>query len=292
MKTNIHPLLDKALSTPLWGDILVVSMLGLGLWILHLLVRSLIAKSSRISIETRRAFIVIQRNLLIVSFFVAAGFVFSSELRSLAISVAAVGAALVIVNKEGIANLIGGLSRTAAGWGIGEIVELNGVCGEIIDLSPFQTILLEMGEDNLVSGKTIVLPNSVFLTAHVKRHSFFKGYVFKTIYVAVPEGADPGLHLSLLETSAQESCSSFRDKAESGVRDFFIASALPVPDTSLVGGLRLDHHSGASVFVRFPCPRNDLPSVSKAILLSYCSKVARLPASPERSRESPNETSD
>lgn len=104
------------------------------------------------------------------------------ELREFGLSIAAVAVALVIALKELLLCISGAILRTAGGnASIGDWIEIEDLRGEVIEKNIMSTVLQEVenkGNSYSYTGKTIVLPNSVFLSHTVKNMNFMRRFVF------------------------------------------------------------------------------------------------------------------
>jgi small-conductance mechanosensitive channel len=107
------------------------------------------------------------RNITIVVVLLAVTIVWAQELRAVAISVAAIAAALVLATKEFIMCLTGSMLRASGGsFRVGDRIEVAGVRGDVLDIGPLTTAVLEVGPGHSIhqrTGRKITLPNSVFL---------------------------------------------------------------------------------------------------------------------------------
>src|SRR5690606_24394117 len=135
--------------------------------------------------EDKRRWIIQIKN---ISFIVLAAGLFgiwATELRAFALSLVAVAAALAISTKEIIQCFLGGFYITSAKpFELGDRIEINGVRGEVIDHNFLSTTLLEIGparEINQLSGRQLVLPNSVFLSGPLQNQSLQQDYVLQTL---------------------------------------------------------------------------------------------------------------
>ena len=90
------------------------------------------------------------------------------ELKTFALSLAAVAAAIVLATKEIILCVSGTFVRTSSNaFEIGDRIECNGVRGDVIDITLLTTKILEIGPGHLAhqqTGRAIVIPNSLFRT--------------------------------------------------------------------------------------------------------------------------------
>ncbi len=154
-----------------------------------------IKRKSEILTESQRYWITIVKNfsLLMIVFGLLA--IWWPELSNFAISIAAVTLALVIATKELILCFSGAMLRAGTrAFTIGDWVEVGSHKGEVIDYDMFTTTLQELDKppnDYSFTGKTILVPNSVFLSKSVKNLNFSKRYVFHRFDIII----EP--HLSL-----------------------------------------------------------------------------------------------
>lgn len=118
--------------------------------------------------EARYKWTSIVRNITLVMVVVIFFSMWGEELRSMAISLAAVAVALVLALKEIILSFIGGLLKVSSHlFEMGDRITVKGIRGEIIDHNFLSTTLFEIGPgetSNQYTGRQIKLPNSVFLT--------------------------------------------------------------------------------------------------------------------------------
>ncbi len=165
-------------------------LLSLFVIVLFALVRvviiRLIRRKREILTEKQRRTISAVKNLN--WFFVALLLVYLwfPEIKNFAFSIAAVTVALVIATKELILCFSGSLLKASSGaFSIGDWIEVGDTRGEVIEYNLFATTLQEISNENRYSfsGKTVVVPNSAFLTTPVKNLNFMKRYVFHTFSV-------------------------------------------------------------------------------------------------------------
>lgn len=95
--------------------------------------------------------------------------VWAPELRTFAVTLVAVAAALVLAFKEIITCFTGGIIRaTVEGAHIGGRIVVNsiggGIHGDVAALDLMSTTILEVNNYGQRTGRTIVLPNSLFIT--------------------------------------------------------------------------------------------------------------------------------
>ena len=161
--------------------------------ILLLLVRVLfvyfIKRNSVILSERQRQWIARVKNLSWSIIFIGLFSIWWSELSNFAFSITAVALALVIATKELILCFSGAFMRTGSGmFAINDWIEVGKYRGEVIDYNIFSTTLQELGSipnNYTFTGKTVVVPNSLFLSAPVKNLNFSKRYVFHSFDIVI-----------------------------------------------------------------------------------------------------------
>ena len=117
------------------------------------------------------------------------------ELKEFALSIAAVAVALVIASKELILCISGTIFRTVSRpFTIGDWIEVGNLRGEVIHQTPLSTTIQEItnaADRYDYTGRTVVIPNSMFLSAPVKNMNFMRRFVFHTFTLTT----DPNLNL-------------------------------------------------------------------------------------------------
>src|ERR1700704_2154995 len=137
-----------------------------------------------LSRETKLRASVFWRNFSLLIAFIALIFVWRAELRAAALSLAALSVALVLVGKEMFTSVLGYIHRTTSGsFGFGDVIEINGIKGEVIDQTLLSTTVLEMSEEHLFTGKVVQFPNSYYVTHSIKNHSRLGYYQIRIVRI-------------------------------------------------------------------------------------------------------------
>lgn len=142
----------------------------------------LIKRNSEILTEGQRQWLFRVKNITWLIILLGLLSLWWPELSNFAFSIAAVALALVIATKELILCFSGALMRAGSGsFTIGDWIEIGSHRGEVIDYNIFSTTLQELDKppnSYTFTGKTILIPNSLFLSESVKNLNFSKRYVF------------------------------------------------------------------------------------------------------------------
>lgn len=154
--------------------------------LLRLLALRIIRRKREILSERQRRTISAVKNITWFSTILLLSYLWFPEIRNFAFSIAAVTVALVIATKELILCFSGSLLKASSGaFSIGDWIEVGDIRGEVIEFNVFATTLQELSAENRYdfTGKSVVLPNSAFLTTHIKNLNFMKRYVFHSFAV-------------------------------------------------------------------------------------------------------------
>jgi small-conductance mechanosensitive channel len=169
------------------------------------------------TLEARRRWLVMVRNLAILLFLLTLMVVWAAQLRTLALSVVGFAVAIVLVTKELIMCVTGGFLRSSTAlFRVGDRIEVKKLRGDVIDLTMLTTTIMEIGPEQLThqyTGRAVVLPNSLFLTESVVNESYTEDYVLHTTVVPLPREADWRRDEAHLLQAAHEVCGKFIDAA-------------------------------------------------------------------------------
>jgi small-conductance mechanosensitive channel len=222
--------------------------------------------------EEKRRWIIQIKNMSII--ILAAGLfgIWATELRSFALSMVAVAAALAISTKEIIQCFLGGFYITSVRpFELGDRIEVGHDRGEVIDHNFLSTTLLEIGpsrEINQLSGRQIVIPNSVFLTQAIHNQSLQQDYVLQTLKLALLPGEKWQDLERLLLDSANHECKSFLEPALHAMKRMAQREGLDLPRVEPRVSFHFDETSKLQVTLRYPAPLDRVSRVEQAIVRS------------------------
>ena len=136
--------------------------------------------------------------------------IWASELQSLAISLVAIAAAIVLATKELIMCFSGSLVRTTSrAFKITDRIELDGVRGDVVDIGALTTTVLEVGPNHRRTGRVVVLPNSLLLTKSVVNETFTDEFVLHTMNIPLEPAEDWHEREQHLLRAAQVACEPY-----------------------------------------------------------------------------------
>lgn len=214
------------------------------------------------------------RNATVVIVMLSVTIVWAQELRAVAISVAAIAAALVLATKEFIMCLMGSTLRASGGsFRVGDRIEVAGVRGDVLDIGPLTTAVLEVGPGQSIhqrTGRKITLPNSVFLTQAVTNETMSDDFVLHVLRVPLAVDADWRSARDKLAAIASERCAQYVDDTRRA-----LAQATPAGiggnliSTEPIVYLELPDPGRVELLLRFPTPARQRGRVAQQILQRF-----------------------
>ncbi|MGE0527506.1 MAG: mechanosensitive ion channel domain-containing protein [Bdellovibrionales bacterium] len=224
--------------------------------------------------DEKRRWIIQFKNLSLI--ILAAGLfgIWATELRAFALSLVAVAAALAISTKEILQCFMGGLYKASARpFELGDRIEVNGIRGEVIDHNFLCTTILEIGparEVSQLSGRHVVIPNSLFLIHAIQNQSLQEDYVLQMLRLRVFPGEEWNDLERLLLEAANRECAPFLEPARRAMTRLAQREGLDLPRVE--PRVTFQYDDGRLIAtLRFPTPLDRVSRTEQAILRSVIS---------------------
>ena len=170
------------------------------------------------------------------------------------------GAGLTVALKDFIVGFIGWFVLMGKhGIRLGDWVEINGVTGEVVEIGPFHTVLLETGnwtDSGHPTGRRVTFTNSFAIEGHYFNFSTTGQWLWDELAVVLPTGKDPYPIVEAIRKKVEEETRESGQKAEqewrsaAGSRDMSGFSAVPAISVKPVLG-------GVEVAVRYITRANE-----------------------------------
>ena len=165
------------------------------------------------SIEEKRRSLVLSRNLTLILTIFGLAIIWATQIQTLALSMFAVAAAIVVATKELIMCLSGSILRSVTKqYSVGDYIEVNGLRGRVVDINLLNTLMMQIGPNPLVgqlSGKTLSFPNSLLLNHSVRRDNILGDYVIHTVEIPVPIHFDSDVIVGRLKAVLEPLCQPY-----------------------------------------------------------------------------------
>jgi len=115
------------------------------------------------------------------------------QIQHFILSVTAIAVAMVIATKELILCITGAvLLRTSRAFSIGDWISIGDRFGEVIECNVLTTSIQEIESKYYTStGRTVTLPNSMFLSQSVVNQNFIRRYRFHRFAITIEPDAFP-----------------------------------------------------------------------------------------------------
>ena len=128
------------------------------------------------------------------------------------------GAGLTVALKDFIIGFLGWFVLMGKnGIRIGDLVEVNGVTGEVVELGLFYTVLLETGdwsEAGRPTGRRVTFTNGFAIEGHYFNFSTSGRWLWDDVRIVVPESRDPYPIVEAIKKSVEENTSDSAREAE------------------------------------------------------------------------------
>ncbi len=242
---------------------------------------------SRLQADNRgayRAWTVACRNLVAAVVFLLLLGIWVSELKSVAISLAAFAAALLLVGKELVMCFLGAFMRMVSRpFQLGDLVEIGPFSGEVIDMDVLSTTLVEIAPARQYTGFTVQVPNSLLLTTAVRNHSQAGTYTLDMVRIPLAAGVDPDQVEACLLPIARQACESFMQEAGQTLRRY---GDMRFVDLSQFEPRVLFEPAEAGrldAIVRYPAPLPGRLAVAQQIIRGYYRQQAASARTPSES---------
>jgi small-conductance mechanosensitive channel len=153
------------------------------------------------------------------------------------------------------------------GMRLGDWVEINGVTGEVVEIGPFHTVLLETGnwtDSGHPTGRRVTFTNSFAIEGHYFNFSTTGQWLWDELQVVLPAGKDPyplidALHKKVIEATRETVQQAEQEwKSTTTSQEMGALSAAPAINVKPVVG-------GIEVAVRYVTRANDRYAIRNSL---------------------------
>jgi len=270
MLETVQALIENAqLTYSQFSLIINTAFLLLIVFILRILTRRYIFKSVT-SQDLRRKWIVQSRNGLILLFILGMVLIWGAELRTFALSVVALAAALVIATKELILCITGSILKSAASsFNLGDRIQIKDFRGDVIDQNLLATTILEVGPGKLSqqrTGRITVIPNAIFLSEPLINESFTHDYVLHVFTVPFKREENWKAAQQAIQESTDKFCAPYLEHARNFMEKLSDRRGLDVPSVDPRVRISVPAAGEVHLVVRFPVKTSERSFMEQAIL--------------------------
>ncbi len=235
-----------------------------------------IRRSEWASQEARRRWLVMARNSGLVLYGLGLLAVWAEELRLVALSAAAIVAAILITNRELFLCLAGGIFRYASGtFRIGDRISVASLRGDVVDVRLLTTTLLEVGPGTLThrrTGRGVVIPNALFLTNAVVNETMTANFILHAFVVPLERSGDWRGAEERLLAAANEVCAPYIGEARTHFAEMERHTSVDAPAVEPRISVALPSPDRIDLIVRVPTKTRLAGRVEQEILRRYLAK--------------------
>ena len=206
---NALPVSEEIIKSALMSVVMIVAVIAGRSILLSAHFRS----HPDLSIENKRRSLVVSRNITMLLLLFGLAMIWAAQIQTLALSMFAVAAAIVVATKELIMCLSGSILRSVTKqYSIGDYIEINSLRGRVVDINMLNTLMMQIGPNPLIgqlSGKTLSFPNSLLLSHTVRRDNILGNYVIHTVEIPVPIHLDSDEIIGRLKNVLEPLCEPY-----------------------------------------------------------------------------------
>jgi small-conductance mechanosensitive channel len=245
-----------------------------------------VTHSTSLTVETKRRWVLMIRNVVAAVFVIGLAFIWAHELSTFAVSLVAIAVALVLATKELILCLSGTVLRAGSNaYTLGDRIEIGGTRGNVIDQNLLATTVLEIGPGHSSSqytGRAVVFPNSLLLGHPVVNETFMKEYLVQVLTIPLTMEDDwQAAEKLLLEISLSE-CRPFMEEARVHMKQLEGKAWLDAPSVEPRVSIYLPEPGRIDLLLRIPSPAHRTSRLEQAILRRFMVAFAPKPKRDER----------
>ena len=248
-----------------------------------------IQSQHKMSHDMKRRWLLQVRNLAFLLIAVGLVLIWATELKTFAISIVAIVAALVIATKELLLCLSGGfLKMSSRMFVLGDHIEIGAVRGEVIDQTLLTTKLMESTagpNGQQFTGRLITLPNAMLLNQAVTNESLTKTFGLHVFTVPVKVEDGWAAHEAALLGALDTVCAPYLAQAKRAVHDLAREEGLSAPSVEPRVHITIPEPGRVDLIARLPYPVDQKGKVLQAVLREYLHRAEGLAKQKEAATE-------
>lgn len=232
-----------------------------------------ILRREHVSYEVRLRWKVQVRTFFWLILVVGTFALWAAEIRSVALSLAALAVAAVVATKELLLCLQGGVLRSSdRPFSIGDRIEVAHFRGDVVDQSLFTTTILEIGpgqSTHQYTGRAVVFPNSMLMSSPVINETYLDDFVLHVFTVPLTIHDDWKQAEEILLLAAHEECRPFLEKARNYMKRLGRDRGLDAPSVDPRVSIHLPESGTVHLLVRIPAPARRKGPLEQSIVRRF-----------------------
>ena len=194
--------------------------LSVSYFFLKLLLEGFVGRTIKDS-RTRYSFRKATQILFLVTFFIIILRIWIPNPQALLVAYGLVAAGVAIALQDVFKNFAGSLAILLSGiYRVGDRIEIDNKTGDVIDIGPFYTALLELREwvdGDQATGRIVFLPNGSVLSGHVNNYTKDHNFIWDEIILPITYKSDWKKAIQIIQEIVKEETSSLTKQAETEI---------------------------------------------------------------------------
>ncbi|MGG7567360.1 mechanosensitive ion channel family protein [Rhodovulum sp. DZ06] len=221
------------------------------------LVVSLVHRRATFLSDVDRRRIAFARNGTSIAILLGLLGLWSPELSEFALSLTAFAVAIVIATKELIMCFAGGVVRGLSGsFASGDWIEIGPHSGEVVEQTLVTTTLMEVDrEDFTMTGRSVTVPNAIFLTQPVVNHRHRRRFIHHEFSITTEMHPDAPLAQEAIRAALDDASAEFRELAERYAQFIEARLTIDLPEVCPEVHIRSTEGGKVRFLCRLFCPR-------------------------------------
>ena len=193
------------------------------------------------------------------------------QLQRFVLSITAIAVALVVATKELLLCLLGTLMiRSSRAFVIGDWIAVQERFGEVIERNLLSTMVQEVEPRGYTyTGRTVVLPNSLFLGASVANQNFLKRYQFHSFRITIEPDAFPFDAEARLEQRIRSLTAPFAETARRYNHMLELRTGIDIPDAEPSIEFATNDTAKLVTTMSVFCPTERIVELEKAMVREF-----------------------
>lgn len=240
-------------------------------WLLRALLIALIRRRNVILRDMDRRIIGSIRNVAVVIIMFTVLIIWLPQIQRFALSITAVAVAVVVATKELISCITGTLLRQLTKpFTIGDWIRTGDFFGEVSEESLLTTTILELDPQFCrYTGRTLAIPNSLFLTAAIRNQNFLKRYIFHSQVLTTEPRGFPFDKQDDLRARIAQVCAPFAETAARYNALLERRSGVDIPNADVEVRFATNETSQVVTTVVVFCPTDKLVETHDQIVAAF-----------------------
>jgi len=238
----------------------------------------LIQKKDYPTSDTKMRALANTKQIFLIVILLALAFIWLTQIKDFALSLTAMAVAIVLATKELILCISGGFLRNISrSYRIGDRITIAEYRGDVVSIDLLTTTLLEIGPGNSshqYTGRSITLPNSLFLLHGIVNETFTEEYVLHVLSIPISNKCDWKRAETLLLSAADEVVSEYKHLAKDKMEALGKKTGLEVPNVNPRVTIVIQDAETYNLLLRVPAPSLRKGKIEQAIIRRFLEQFA------------------